>query len=318
MKLAKLLSLVIVTVLVAALLVTPATAQEDEELVFGLAAHNALSGSFWGVVERGAQDAAEDLGITLLANGSVDPVEQARFVEDYVAQDVDGIIVSLANADAMADAIQSALDAGIPVISMNSGVNDYQELGILTHVGQTESVAGRGAGLRFNGLGPTKVLCVIDEEANVAYEERCAGLEETFEGEVERFNVASTGIQDLAGTQATIEDKLISDDTIDGILTLNPDIGIAALDAMAGAGTEQVLATFDLSPAVLDAVEAGDIAFAIDQQQYLQGYLPVVLLQLFNENLNVVGGGEPVLTGPGFVDASNAATVKDLSDAGTR
>ena len=93
---------------------------------------------------------------------------------------------------------------------------------------------------------------------------------------------------------------------------------IATRDAIAEAGVSPTLATFDLSPDVLGALEAGEMAFAIDQQQYLQGYLPIMFMVLFNENLNTVGGGLPVLTGPGFVTSENAADVAALSDAGTR
>jgi len=93
---------------------------------------------------------------------------------------------------------------------------------------------------------------------------------------------------------------------------------MAAHDAIQAVGRDVKMATFDLSPAVLDAIEAGEISFAIDQQQYLQGYLPVVFLYLYNTNLNTVGGGLPVLTGPGFVDKSNAADVKALAEQGTR
>ena len=291
---------------------------QDDGLTIGYAVHSDPSGSFWDVVTRGARDAAEDLGVELLVGGSSDPVQQSQLVEDYISQGVDGIIVSLANPDAMRDAVTRAVEAGIPVITINSGAGVFRELGALTHVGQTEFVAGQGAGLQMNDLGVSKVLCVIHEEGNIGLEERCAGMEDTFMGEVERFNIATTGVTDLAGTQSSIQDRLISDSSIDAILSLNPDVAIAARDAISGAGTSQTLATFDLSADVLRSIEAGEIAFAIDQQQYLQGYLPVVFLKLFNENLNVVGGGNPVLTGPGFVTAENAAEVIDLSAAGTR
>ncbi len=295
----------------------PAAAQDDT-LRFCLAVHDDPTGSFWSVVDRGAKDAAALYGADLTSGGSLDPVVQTQFVEDCVAQNVDGIVVSLANPDALRDSVLSATQAGIPVITINSGVDVFRELGALTHVGQTELVAGQGAGLRFNDLGASKVLCVIHEEGNIGLEERCDGLTETFNGEVERFNVATTGVADLAGTSGTLQDKLISDDSIDAVLTLNPDVAVAARDAMAAAGTEQMLGTFDLSPDVLQALVDGEMVFAIDQQQYLQGYLPIVFLALYNQNANVVGGGLPVLTGPGFVDASNAAAVIDLSAAGTR
>ncbi|MBU0510716.1 MAG: sugar ABC transporter substrate-binding protein [Chloroflexi bacterium] len=288
-------------------------------LVIGMAVHeNPAESSFWGVVETGAKDAAAAMGVELKSGGSLDPTEQAQLVETYITEGVDGIIVSLANPDAMMDVLKKAIDAGIPVITINSGLDIYKEIGALNHIGQTEFVAGQGAGEQFNAAGASKVLCVIHEEGNIGLEERCDGLTDTFGGDVERFNVATTGVRDVAGTLASIQDKLISDLSIDAILTLNPNIAVAALDAYKAAGVDVKLATFDLSPDVLEALEAGEMLFAIDQQQYLQGYLPVVFLYLYNTNLNVVGGGLPVLTGPGFVNASNAATVKDLSAAGTR
>ncbi len=305
---------------------TPAPAEEVEEpqvtqagLVFGMSVHsNPAEDAFWGVVEKGAQDAAATFGVTLKSGGSGDPVEQSQLVENFIADKVDGIFVSLANPDALKDAVEKAVAAGIPVITINSGVDVYKELGALTHIGQTEFVAGQGAGEKFNAAGAKKVLCVVHEEGNIGLEERCDGLADTFNGDVERFNVATTSVRDVAGTVAAVQNKLIADANIDGILTLNPIIAIAALDAIKAESGSQKLATFDLSPDVLAAIEGGEMLFAVDQQQYLQGYLPVVLLYLYNTNLNTVGGGLPVLTGPGFVDQSNAATVKDLSAQGTR
>lgn len=324
----KVLSLLLLVVLLASLVAcapteAPPSTEEPQVTqtgyVIGLAIHeNPAESSFWGVVETGAKDAAAAMGVELKSGGSNDPSEQAQLIETYIADGVNGIIVSLANPDAMKDAVLKATDAGIPVITINSGVDIYRELGAITHVGQTEFVAGQGAGLQFNDAGAAKILCVIHEEGNIGLEERCDGLADTFGGDVERFNVATTGVRDIAGTLASIQDKLIADADIDAILTLNPNIADAAMQAIEAVGGSHKLATFDLSPDVLEAIEAGKMMFAIDQQQYLQGYLPVVFLYLYNANANTVGGGLPVLTGPGIVDASNAAAVKDLSAAGTR
>ena len=297
----------------------PKTQVTQAKMVIGMAVHaNPAEDAFWGVVEKGAKDAAATYGITLKSGGSGDPVEQSQLVENFIADKVDGIIVSLANPDALKDAVKKATAAGIPVITINSGVDIYKELGALNHVGQTEFVAGQGAGHKFNDAGAKKVLCVIHEEGNIGLEQRADGLADTLKGEMVRFNVATTGVRDVAGTVAAIQNKLIADKDIDGVLTLNPVIAMAARDAIKAAGGNQKLATFDLSPDVLAAIEAGEMMFAIDQQQYLQGYLPIVFLYLYKTNLNTVGGGLPVLTGPGFVDKSNAATVKDLSAKGTR
>jgi len=102
------------------------------------------------------------------------------------------------------------------------------------------------------------------------------------------------------------------------VLSLNPDIAVAARDAVAGASSEAKVATFDLSGDVIKAIQDDEILFAVDQQQYLQGYLPVVFLTLNKTNLNTVGGGQFVLTGPGFVEKSNAAQIEKLAEAGTR
>lgn len=289
------------------------------KLTIGLAVHaNPAEDSFWGVVDKGAKDAAATYGITLKSGGNSDPAKQAQLIEDYVGAKVDGIIVSLANPDAVKDAIKKATTAGIPVITINSGVGVYKSLGAMTHVGQTEFVAGQGAGGKFQDVGCKNVLVVIHEEGNVGLEERANGVADTFKGKVQRFNVATTGTRDIAGTLAAIQNKLIADPTIDGIMTLNTNIAMAARDAVKAVKGKQKIATFDLSPDVLTAIEKDEMLFAIDQQQYLQGYLPVVLIYLYKTNLNTVGGGLPVLTGPGIVDKSNASQVKALSAKGTR
>jgi simple sugar transport system substrate-binding protein len=156
---------------------------------------------------------------------------------------------------------------------------------------------------------------VLHEAGNVGLEQRCAGAKKTLGGTVTNLQV---DISNVAEAQTTISSKLQADKSIDGVLALNPAIGIAAADAVAAAGSKAKVATFDLSGDVVDAIGAGRVLFAVDQQQYLQGYLPITMLHLFVANANTVGGGHPVLTGPGFVTQENAAKVKDLAAKGTR
>lgn len=274
-------------------------------------------GSFWSVAKRGAEDAASDLGLTLnYQESNNDPQQQAQLIETMVSQGVDGIAVSAPNPDAIESAVATAVDAGIPVITLNSGVDSFEEFGAITHVGQTERIAGEGAGSRLAEEASGKLLCVIHEQANIGLQERCDGASDGFAGEVENFQVAGTA--DVSTTLGELQTKLETDSDIGAVLALNPDIAIAARDAVAGSGADVTLATFDLSGDVVTAIEAGEISFAVDQQQYLQGYLPVVFLALNNTNANTVGGGLPVLTGPGFVDASNAAEIAELAERGTR
>jgi simple sugar transport system substrate-binding protein len=273
--------------------------------------------SFWSVAKRGAEQAGKDLGVQVQYSESAnDPQKQAQLIDAAVTDKVDGIAVSAPNPDALREPLKAAVDAGIPVITLNSGQTDSADLGAITHVGQDETIAGEAAGQRLAEGGSQKLLCVIHEQGNIGLNQRCDGAAEGFGGEVENLQVK--GVEDISTTLTEIQSKLESDDSIDTILTLNPDIAVAARDAVQGASSEAKLATFDLSGDVVSAIEAGEIEFAVDQQQYLQGYLPVVFLKLFNDNANTVGGGQPVLTGPGFVDKGNAATVKQLAEEGTR
>jgi simple sugar transport system substrate-binding protein len=273
--------------------------------------------SFWAVVKKGAEQAGKDLGVTVKYSESQNkPEQQAQLIDSAVTEGVDGIAVSAPDPDAIRDSVKGAVDAGIPVITINSGAEESASLGAITHVGQTETIAGEGAGAKLKEAGVSKLICIVHEQGNIGLNQRCDGAKKGFGGDVENVQVA--GVNDISTTLTEIQSKLESDDSIDGVLALNPDIAVAARDAIAGANSKAKLATFDLSGDVISAIEDGEILFAVDQQQYLQGYLPVVFLTLNKTNLNTVGGGRAVLTGPGFVDKSNATKVKELAKAGTR
>ena len=217
---------------------------EGSNLTIAMVTHSD-EGSFWSVVKKGAQQAAKDEGVKLIWSPSNnDPQKEAQLISAAVSQKVDGLAVSVPNADAIKGALAQAKSAGIPIVTLNSGADESKALGAITHVGQDEAIAGKAAGARFKS---------------------------------------------------------------EGVKT-----------AIKGASSSAKLATFDLNPAVIKDIKAGNIEFAVDQQQYLQGYLPIVFLKLFKTNANTVGGGLPVLTGPGFVDKGNASTVSKLAEAGTR
>ncbi|PRX95421.1 sugar ABC transporter substrate-binding protein [Allonocardiopsis opalescens] len=286
------------------------------ELTIAMVTHANPGDLFWDVVRAGLDQAASDHGITTTYQGSGEPAEQAQFIETAISQDVDGLIVSMANPDALRGSVEQAVEAGIPVITINSGAEVSAEFGAMAHVGQTESVAGEATGERLTEEGLTNVLCVVHEAGNVGLEERCAGAASTFDGEMRNVQVQ---VSDLGAAAATIAAELQSDDSIDGVLTLNNGVAGAAVDALGTAARDDVgIATFDVDSDVLAGITAGDILFAVDQQPYLQGYLPVTMLYLYAANGNTVGGGQPVLTGPGFVDASNVEQVTQYAEQGTR
>jgi len=291
-------------------------ASQGSDLTFHMVTHSD-DGPFWSVVKRGMEAAAEDLGVTAVWLGSNnDPAIQVQLIEQAIAEGSDGIAASLPSPDQLVGPLQGAVAEGIPVITLNSGSNDYQEIGALTHVGQTEIIAGNGAGDRFNDLGATKILCGIQEQSNVALEERCDGLAETFSGEVVKQFVGLDA--DQTEQQNTIAAAMQADPDIDGFMGTGPVVAISGLRAAQDQGLTIPVGGFDITPEIIDAIEAGDIAFTVDQQQYLQGYVSILLLYLNVTNQNTLGGGLPILTGPGFVTPENAAVVKALVAEGTR
>jgi simple sugar transport system substrate-binding protein len=289
---------------------------QSGDLTFHVITHSD-DGPFWSVVKRGAEQAAEDLGVTLVWKpGNADAQVMVQDIEAAVAEGTDGIAASLPDPDALVSPLQSAVAEGIPVITLNSGSNDYQEIGALTHVGQTEFIAGSGAGERFNEAGATKVLCAQHEQGNVGLTERCDGLAESFDGEVITEFVGLDA--DTTEQQNTVNAMLAADPDIDGVLGVGPVGTMSVLRAAQDLDRDLTIGGFDLTPELIGAIEAGDVAFTVDQQQYLQGYMPVLLLFLNVTNQNTLGGGLPVLTGPGFVTPENAAAVLSLSEQGTR
>jgi simple sugar transport system substrate-binding protein len=289
---------------------------EGEDVTIAVITHGD-GGVFWSVAQKGAEQAGKDLGITVqYEGGNNDGAAQAKLIDDAVAAGVDGIAVSLADPGALEASVKAAVAAGIPVVTMNSGSDLFKELGAITHVGQDETVAGNGAGEKFKAEGKTKLLCVMQEQSNVGLEARCDGAEETFGGEVVKIN--TSGDADPTTSQSEIKAALDADPDIDAVFATGPIGAVLAKDAAAELGRDVMIGAVDLSTDLLDAIEAGDIAFTIDQQQYLQGYLSVVFLYLNVTNQNTVGGGLPVYTGPGFVTADNVSAVKELVAAGTR
>lgn len=284
--------------------------------------HGQAQDGFWGVVRNGVKAGGDDMGVSVNYSApgqESDMPGMSALIDAAIAKNPTGLVVSIPNPDALGPAIQKAVAAGIPVVSMNSGSDVFRDLGVLAHVGQTEYEAGLGAGERFKAAGVQNAVCFNQEVGNQALTLRCNGFFMGLTGS-EDGEVLTGNISDPAGMQATIEAKLASDATIDGILTLGPSVAAPALAAVAASGREVHLATFDLSADVLTAIKDGKMDFAIDQQQFLQGYLPIVILTNYAETRNLpTGNGQGlIMTGPGFVTADNAADVIALAAKGLR
>lgn len=317
-RLAKLVIVTLVAVLAFGVL---AQAQEMRPYRIVVVTHGQAADPFWSVVKRGVDQAAIDMRVSVeyQAPATFDMVAMSQLIEAAIATEPDGLVVSVPDPDALGPSIRSAIQAGIPVISINSGSDVAEELGVLAHIGQTEYEAGYGGGQRMAAAGATNALCVNQEVGNIGLDLRCQGFTDAMVEAGGKVSVLAVELADPTGTINRISAALAADPTIDAIFTLGPTGAAPALDALEREGLlgEVLLATFDLSPEVLAAIRDGNMLFAIDQQQYTQGYLAIVYMTLFLENLNTPGQ-ILIPTGPGFVTQETAAQVIELSAAGTR
>ena len=301
------------TVATAAAVAVAAPAMAADIIVV---AHGQANDPFWSVVKNGVQKAGEDTGanVEFRSPETFDMVAMSQLIDAAVNQEPDGLVVSIPDADALGPSIERAVDAGIPVISMNSGSDVAKELGALLHVGQSEYDAGLAAGERLAQMGGTKGICVNQEVGNVSLDLRCEGFAAGFGQEVTVIPTQN----DPAEVESKVRAALDSDPDVDTVLGLGASlVGEPAVAAVKALGRDDVLvASFDLSAGFLQAVADGDAAFAIDQQQFLQGYLPVAFLAL-NAEFGLMPGGN-VPSGPNLVTQDSAAQVIELSAQGIR
>ena len=273
-------------------------------------------GVFWSVFQKGAEKAGKDLGITVKYVGSNNTgTAQSDSINQAVSDKVQGIAVSLADPSAVKDAVKAAVAAGIPVVTTNSGSNLYKEFGAFTHIGQDEFTAGAGAGEKFTAAGAKSLLCVKQEQTNTGLDARCDGAKSTFKG---KFDVITTSGDASGKQQADIKAALDARADVDAVFGTGPVVAHDSAAAAKELGRTVTVGGVDLSTDILKDISAGDVAFTIDQQQYLQGYVSVLALYLNATNKNTLGGGLPINTGPGFVTKDNADAVAKLVAAGTR
>lgn len=290
----------------------PAAALAQDIIVVS---HGQANDPFWSVVKNGVDYAAKETGanVSYRAPETFDMVAMGQLIDAAVNQEPDGLVISVPDADALAPSIERAVAAGIPVITMNSGGDVSKKLGALLHVGQAERDAGKAAGEKLKEMGGKVGLCVNQEVGNVSLDDRCAGFSEGFGGTVSVLPTTN----DPADVQAKVKAAIASNPDIDTVLALGAGTaGEPSLAAVKETGAKINVATFDLSAGFLQAVADGDAAFAIDQQQFLQGYLPVAFLVL-NAKYGLIPGGN-VPSGPNLITKDKAAQVVELSAEGIR
>ncbi|MBX2806158.1 MAG: sugar ABC transporter substrate-binding protein [Hyphomicrobiales bacterium] len=276
-----------------------------------LVSHAPDSDSWWNTIKNGITLAGEQLNVSVEYRNppTGDIADMARIIEQATASNPDGIITTLADFDVLKGPIKAASDQGIDVIIMNTGTGDQaSEVGALMYVGQPEYEAGVAAGKRAKKDGVTRFLCVNHAIQQPTVGERCRGFADGLGIDL------GDSMLDSGTDPAEIKNKVLAylsaNPDVDGILTLGPvsaDPTIAALKENGMAG-DIYFGTFDLGAEIVKAIKDGTIKWGIDQQPFLQAYLPVVILA--NWDRYGVLPGNNINSGPGFVTADGLEKVE--------
>ncbi|MBV8900163.1 MAG: sugar ABC transporter substrate-binding protein [Verrucomicrobia bacterium] len=282
--------------------------------------HGQASDPFWLVVRNGLEVAATETGsdVDYRSPGNFDPAGMAQLINAAVASKPDGLVVSIPDADALGDSIRAAEAAKIPVLAINAGRDVFSKLGCLMYIGQAEQTAGKQAGERLKAMGVKKAIVLNHEAGNISFEHRIRGFRDGFEGPFHHVEVLPV-TPDFGECQAAVATYLQAHDEVNGILALGPVTAEAALEALDELGrlAKVKLCTFDISPAIVQALLKRRIAFAVDQQQWLQGYLAVVVLATYAK-YGCILQNNLILTGPSFVTPETAERMVNLRSLGFR
>ena len=312
------------------------------ETRFVLVSHAPDSDSWWNTIKNAIKQAGDDFGVVVDYRNppSGDLADMARILEQASARNYDGVITSIADIDVLKKPLAQVIAKKIPLVTINSGTTAQSEqLGAIMHVGQPEYDAGKAAGERAKAAGAKSFLCVNHYATNPASFERCRGFGDAL-GVDYKASTLDTG-DDPTTVESKVSAYLRKNPTTSAVLTLGPNSAHPTLKAIAKLGKKGkiFMATFDLTPEISAGIKDGTVAFAIDQQPYLQGYIPVAVLAIAKQqntrdvakiiaalktnpkvkarfdayDLAPVYGARHISSGPGFVTKDNIAKVEKLA-----
>jgi simple sugar transport system substrate-binding protein len=320
--------------LIAGFSAHPAVAEER----FVMVSHGSDSNVWWNTVKNGMRDASEDFNVPVDYRNppTGDTADMVRILEQASARNYAGVITTVPNFEMIQKGLAGVKSKHIPLVTINGGPELGMKLGAIMHIGQPEYEAGKAAGERARAAGIHEFLCVNHGADIQALWDRCKGFADAIGADYKKSTMDSG--EDPTVIQSKVAAYLRSHPSTQAILALGPDQAAGVLRGVndAGMSGKVYVATFDLSPDILKAIQAGKIAFAIDQQPYLQGYLSVAALaiairdkttdaarivaavkddkkvaaRLAKYDLKPVYTGSTVSSGPSFVTKDNLAPVQ--------
>ena len=294
----------------------PVPAHADQ-IKIAVVTHGQSSDSYWGVVKKGVDDATKLMGVhvSYQAPQTTDMVAMSRMIDAAVTQHVNGLVVSIPDATALGKSVKAAVAAGIPVIIIDSGEDQVAAMGAKLFVGtQNYFAQGEAAAKNLMALGVTDGVCANAEPGNLVNESACDGFKKGMQGHGDRVDIS----MDPTDTGARILAYVASHPKVNGILALGAPQCVNVINALREKGIlgNYKVGNFDVSPDTLVALQKGEVQFSFDSQQYLMGYLPVIMLTQYARY--GVLPTQNIYTGPTPVTKADVEKIMMLSKKGIR
>jgi simple sugar transport system substrate-binding protein len=294
----------------------PTSARADQ-IKIAVVTHGQSSDSYWGVVKKGVDDATKLMGVRVSyqAPQTTDMVAMSRMIDAAVTQKVNGLVVSIPDPTALGKSIKAAVAAGIPVIIIDSGEDQVEAMGAKLFVGtQNYFAQGEAAAKDLVSLGVTDGVCANAEPGNLVNESACDGFKKGMQGHGDRVDIS----MDPTDTGARILAYVASHPKVNGILALGAPQCVNIINALREKGVlgNYKVGNFDVSPDTLVALQKGEVQFSFDSQQYLMGYLPVIMLTQYARY--GVLPTQNIYTGPTPVTKADVEKIMMLSKKGIR
>ena len=260
-----------------------ATSTETKRLRIAFIGHSPTTEKWWDPVKNALIQAGEDYQIDVdflnPKDGSID--EMARIISSISPERYSGVISTIADYEKLREPLLSiSKEKHLPLITVNSGTYTQSEsVGALFHVGQPETLAGTQAGEQARKAGVKSFVCIIRYMENAATHQRCNGFAQGLGLPVPGQELAVKGSDQEI--EATVLQFVESHPNLGALLTMGPTEAhptISALRKLKAGAHKPYFVTFDLSKQITAGISSGIVDFAIDQQPYLQGYIPAAVL----------------------------------------
>jgi len=291
----------------------------DQRYKFYVVTHGGISDPFWAVVKKGAKEAGEmfNCDVIYLGPETFSIQKLVDMVETAIAGKPDGLVVTITDIKALDKPLRAAIEAGIPVIAINvpDSRNLSERIPYLAYIGADDYSMGTEAAKRmlkeFQVAKPKRGVILVHEVGH-------AGLEARANGIIKIFTDLNIPVDKLAGSSNASENYQI----MDAYLIKHPETDMVFTFGPLGADPviklfddknliEKIkLGGIDLSRSMIRAIRDGHMVFTVEQQQFLQGYLPIGLLFLYNK-YGVIPHDD-IFTGPEIVDINNVDKVADM------